>query len=213
MMEHMRHMGKSGKFAVISGVVAAGLLVLTGMTLAEPVLVAFLGVVALAYLAAVAELLIRGRRTALLATGAGTSLTLGCALAFLGSWELAFKDQSSFIGTPLPTGDPDDYFVAAAVSAAATLAVLFLGVAWPARRALPARKVSPGSRTPPARGATNTRPRQAGQRTAAPRAAAGQRLPGPRTPVRLPAGAKPPSSAAPARKPAPRSGSGSSGRR
>ena len=38
MMEHMRHTGKSGKFAVICGVVAAGLLVLTAMTLAEPAL-------------------------------------------------------------------------------------------------------------------------------------------------------------------------------
>ena len=31
----MERMGKSGKLAVIAGIVAAGLLVLTGMTLAE----------------------------------------------------------------------------------------------------------------------------------------------------------------------------------
>lgn len=130
----MRQMGNSGKFAVVCGIVAAGLLVLTAMTLAEPVLVAFLGVLSLAYLAGVAELLRRRRRVALLATGAGTSITLACSLAFLGTWELAFDGESSFLGTPLPTDDPDNYFMVAAAAAVATLAVLFLGVIWPSRR-------------------------------------------------------------------------------
>ena len=134
MMEHMRHMGNSGKFAVICGIVAAGLLVLTGMTLAEPVFLAFLGVLALAYVAAVGELLVRRRRLALVATGAGTSITIACSLAFLSTWELAFDGESSFIGTPLPTNDPDNYFMVAAAAAAGTLAVLFLGAAWPSRR-------------------------------------------------------------------------------
>lgn len=131
-------MGKSGKFAVIAGVVAAGLLVLTGMTLAEPVFVAFLGVLVLACLACMLEILNRGRRLALLVAGAGTSLTIGFSLAFLSTWELAFGGESSFVGTPLPTNDPDNYFFGAAAAALATLFVLFLGAAWPGGRRLQA---------------------------------------------------------------------------
>ncbi|WP_240793583.1 MULTISPECIES: hypothetical protein [unclassified Arthrobacter] len=129
-------MGKSGKFAVVAGVVAAGLLVLTGMTLAEPVFVAFLGVLALACLACIMEILNRGRRLALLAAGAGTSLTIGFSLAFVSTWELAFAGESSFIGTPLPTHDPDNYFFGAAAAGLVTLLVLFLGAAWPRGRRL-----------------------------------------------------------------------------
>jgi lysylphosphatidylglycerol synthetase-like protein (DUF2156 family) len=149
MMVNMRHTGFCGKAALICAVVAAGLLVLTAMTLAEPVFVAFLAVLALAYLAAVAELLVRGRRLALLAAGIGTSLTIGCALAFVGSWGLAFADAPSFLGTPLPTSDPDDYFVAAAVAAVATFVVLILGAAW--SRAAPALKPASGTGKGPAR--------------------------------------------------------------
>ena len=130
------HMGYSGKFAVIAGVVAAGLLVLTGMTLAEQVFVALLGVLALAYLACLMEILNRGRRLALLAAGAGTSLTVAFLLAFVSTWELAFAGESSFLGTPLPTGDPDNYFFGAAAAGLATLLVLFLGAAWPPGRRL-----------------------------------------------------------------------------
>ena len=132
----MERMGKSGKLAVIAGIVAAGLLVLTGMTLAEPVFVAFLGVLALACLACIVELLNRGRRVALLAAGAGTSLTVAFSLAFVSTWELAFAGEPSFFGTPLPTGDPDNYFFGAAAAALATLFVLFLGAAWPRGRRL-----------------------------------------------------------------------------
>ncbi|PNI08538.1 hypothetical protein CXX84_11575 [Arthrobacter sp. AFG7.2] len=129
-------MGNSGKFAVIAGIVAAGLLVLTGMTLAEPVFVALLGVLALAYLACLMEILNRGRRLALLAAGAGTSLTVAFLLAFVSTWELAFAGESSFLGTPLPTGDPDNYFFGAAAAGLATLLVLFLGAVWPPGRRL-----------------------------------------------------------------------------
>jgi hypothetical protein len=134
----IERMGKSGKFAVIAGVVAAGLLVLTGMTLAEPVFVAFLGVLALACLACIMEILNRGRRLALLVAGAGTSLAIGFSLAFVSTWELAFAGESSFIGTPLPTDDPDNYFFGAAAAALGTLLVLFLGAAWPRGRRLQA---------------------------------------------------------------------------
>ena len=226
-MEHMRHTGKSGKFAVICGVVAAVLLVLTGMTLAEPVFVAFLGVLALAYLAALTEILLRRRRFALLAAGAGTALALGFSLAFLSTWELAFDGQSSFLGTPLPTRDPDNYFLGAAGALVATFGVLFLGALWPGKRRTPAaRKLSPSGRgtspaaRPVARG-TAQRPRpQGASRTPAPRAgaqtSAPQRPSASRTAAaRGPAAAakRPPSSAPPPAKPAPRPGSGSAFRR
>jgi hypothetical protein len=261
MMEHMRQMGNSGKFAVVCGIVAAGLLVLTAMTLAEPVLVAFLGVLSLAYLAGVAELLRRRRRVALLATGAGTSITLACSLAFLSTWELAFDGESSFLGTPLPTDDPDNYFMVAAAAALATLAVLFLGVIWPSRRGTagirrPAPSARPSGRSPApkqgrrspqatthkaaqkaAAGRTQapragnqrstgqitpsqkaTGPKATGQRTRAQgpavQRAPGQSASGTRAPGVLPPAAKrPPSPAAPARRPAPKSGNGSAPRR
>ena len=200
MMVHMRHMGTSGKFAVIAAIVAGLLLVLTGMTLAEPVFVAFLGVLLLAALAAIWQMVVRGRRAALLAAGAGTSLTIG------------------FLGTPLPTDEPDNNFFGAAAAAVATLLVLFLGAAWPAggrpgnirRKPAPAKRrpVSSSGRTP----ARGTAQRAATQRTATQRAAtpgsgtqragtqgsAAQRASGSRAPARLPA-------AAAVRKPASRS--------
>jgi hypothetical protein len=134
MMVHMRHMGNSGKFAVITGMVAAGLLILTGMTLAEPVFVAFLGVLALAYVACIVEVLRRRRYLMLAIAGLSTSLAIAGSLAFLSTWELAFTDESSLFGTPLPTDDPDNYFFLAALSLLTALGSLFLGAAWPGRR-------------------------------------------------------------------------------
>ncbi|TQJ35288.1 hypothetical protein FBY36_2544 [Arthrobacter sp. SLBN-122] len=208
MMEHMRHTGKSGKFAVICGIVAAGLLVLTAMTLAEPVFMAFLGVLGLAYLAALAEILFRRRRFALLAAGAGTALALGFSLAFLSTWELAFDGQSSFLGTPLPTDDPDNYFLGAACALAGTFGILFLGAVWPGRGG------SAAGRRPSAARRGSPRP----ARTAAPRpgsqAAVRQRTSVTRTPpAGSPPAKRPPSSAPPSARPAPRSGSGSASRR
>ncbi|MDQ0661560.1 hypothetical protein QFZ35_000058 [Arthrobacter ulcerisalmonis] len=234
MMGHMRHPGKSGKFAVVCGVVAAGLLVLTAMTLAEPVFLAFLGALGLAYLAALAEILVRRRRFALLAAGAGTALALGFSLAFLSTWELAFGGQSSFLGTPLPTDDPDNYFLGAACALAATFGILFLGALWPGRgrttavhRPSSARRGSPQAARAAARGVANGQGRAATQRPRPPiapraaatpagnQAAAPQRASVTRTPPGAsPAGAKrPPSSASSSAKAAPRSGSGSASRR
>lgn len=162
----MRHMGNSGKFAVITGIVAAGLLVLTGMTLAMPVFVAFAGVLGLAYLACVLELILRRRHVMLVLGGLFTSVAVAGALAFLGTWELSFEGQSSLIGTPLPTNDPDTYFVLAAGALAAAFAVLFTGAAWPGRApAATAARKSQARRSPARQGAT----RQAGQRSAQPR--------------------------------------------
>lgn len=220
MIEHMRHMGNSGKFAVIAAVAALGMLVLTAITLEEAVMVTFLGLVALAYVAAIAEVLARGRRFVLMATAAGSSFTIAFSLAFVSTWELAFAEQSSFFGTPLPTGDPDNYFYWGAASAVATLVILFLGTVWPAGRrpGTVKRKPSPAKRRRasgaggpagrrPAAGGTATR--TAATRGAAPRGAAtAQRASGLRAPARMPASAakRPSSSASPVRKPAPKPG-------
>lgn len=211
----MRHMGLSGKFALIMAVAALGMLVLTAITLDEAVMVTFLGLVAVAYVAGVAEVVQRRRRVALVATGVGSSLTIAFSLAFLSTWELAFVDQSSIIGTPLPTNDPDNYFFWAAASAAATVLVLFLGVAWPSGRKLGAgsramagggRRPSPSHGLPPARGTSAGH--KPATRTAAVRGAVAtaQRASGSRAPDRLPAAAakRPSSSASAARKPAPK---------
>lgn len=230
MIDHMRHMGNSGKLALITAVVALLMLVLTAVTLEEPVMFTFLGLVALAYVAALFEVLSRRRHAVALAVGAGTSLTLSFSLAFVSTWELAYANQSSIIGTPLPTGDPDNYFFLAGGSATATLMVLFLGAAWPAVRTLGAarRKPSPAKRRPassrrlPARfpaerGSAkqgSTARGSAKQGTAA-RTAAGQRSSGSRAPARLPGAAakRPASSASPVRKPAPNPGSKAPSRR
>ena len=230
----MERMGKSGKLAVIAGIVAAGLLVLTGMTLAEPVFVAFLGVLALACLACIVELLNRGRRVALLAAGAGTSLTVAFSLAFVSTWELAFAGEPSFFGTPLPTGDPDNYFFGAAAAALATLFVLFLGAAWPRGRRLRSAagrgrtgKGNAGKGRAAGQGAggnrrTTTAGRPAAKGTAQRRPAArtagagtgSQGTGGLRAPARMPsAPARRPSSSAPAGKPSSATGAKAAPRR
>ena len=191
----MRHMGISGKFALITAVAALGMLVLTAITLEEAVMVTFLGLVAVAYVAAVAEVVLRRRHLALLATGVGSSLTIAFSLAFVSTWELAFVDQSTIMGTPLPTDDPDNYFFWAAASAVATVLVLFLGAAWPSGRRLGNgnRLVAGGGRKrPPSQGRPAARGTSAG-RTPAPRntgtrstGATAQRASGSRAPARLP---------------------------
>ena len=237
----MERMGKSGKLAVIAGIVAAGLLVLTGMTLAEPVFMAFLGVLALACLACIVELLNRGRRVALLAAGAGTSLTVAFSLAFVSTWELAFAGEPSFFGTPLPTRDPDNYFFGAAAAALATLFVLFLGAAWPRGRRLRSAAGRGRGRTgkgraagqgaggnrrtttagrPAAKGTAQRRPaaRTAGAGTgsqgAASRGAGSQGTGGLRAPARMPSvPARRPSSSSPTGKPSSATGAKAAPRR
>ncbi|WP_458781013.1 hypothetical protein [Arthrobacter sp. D3-16] len=178
-------MGNSGKFAVITGIVAAGLLVLTGMTLAEPVFMAFLSVLGLACLACLIEVLRRRRFVMLAIAGLSTSLAVAGTLAFLSTWELAFTDESSLFGTPLPTSDPDNYFFLAAFSALAALAALFTGAIWPGRRRTAQQSGAAraaGVRTA-AHGSSN-----AARRTPARQSSAGQpRTPsGPRAAVRQP---------------------------
>jgi hypothetical protein len=222
----MRHMGFSGKIAIGAACAALGMLVLTAISLEESVMFTFLGLAAIAYVAAVSELFIRARHVAVAAAGVGSSLTIAFSLAFVSTWELAFADQSSFFGTPLPIDDPDHYFFLAAASALATLLVLFTGVAWPsgkrlrtAARKKPAagRRPAPGRRPAAAAGSrAGTRGGgAAAQRTAA-KASAGQRTSSSRTPaarVPAPAAKRPSSSASQARKPAPKPGSKSASRR
>lgn len=217
MIDRMRHMGISGKFALITAVAALGMLVLTAITLEEAVTVTFLGLAAVTYVAAVAEVLRRRRHVALVATGVGSSLTVAFSLAFLSTWELAFVDQPTIIGTPLPTHDPDNYFFWAAASAVATVLVLFLGAAWPSgsrfgngnglaagggRKRSPSQDRPVARRTPPGRApaARSSATRNTGATGTA------QRPSGSRAPGRLPAGAakRPSPSASPARKPAPK---------
>jgi hypothetical protein len=142
----MRHMGNSGRIAIGAVVAAAGLLVLTAVTLEESVLFAFLGAVAVGYLACVVQVVARGRNLALLAGGAGTSLFIGFTIAFLRMWGLAFTSESNALGTAVSTQDSDIYFYLAAVSGAGTLLVLFAGAVWPAGRRLrsPARSTGSG---------------------------------------------------------------------
>jgi hypothetical protein len=210
----MRHMGNSGKLAVTAAVVALLMLVLTALTLEEAVMLTFLGLVGLAYVAALFEVLSRRRHAVAVATGLGTSLTIAFSLAFVSTWELAYANQSSIIGTPLPTGDPDNYFFLAAASAVATLLVLFLGASWPAVRRLRAVKRKPAWRPgsasgrPGARGSAGNgasrRPAAAGRavRNAAGQRTSGSPTSGSRAPARLPgAAAKRPSSAGSGRTP------------
>jgi hypothetical protein len=213
MIDPMRHMGFSGKIAIGAACAALGMLVLTAISLEESVMFTFLGLAAIAYVAAVSELFIRARHVAVAAAGVGSSLTIAFSLAFVSTWELAFADQSSFFGTPLPIDDPDHYFFLAAASALATLLVLFTGIAWPAgkrlrtadrKKAAARRRPAPGRR--PAATAGTRDGGAAAQRTGA-KASAGQRASGSRTPaarVPAPAAKRPSSSASQARKPAPK---------
>lgn len=192
MMVDMRHMGNSGKFAVITGLVAAGLLVLTGMTLAEPVFMAFLGVLGLAYLTCIMEVLRRRRFVMLAIAGLSTSLAVAGSLAFLSTWELAYTDELSLFGTPLPTSDPDNYFFLAAISALTALAALFTGAMWPGRRRIQGN-ASQGSASRAAGARTAVR----GSSNAARRAPARQtRATQPRTPSAARAQVRQPTSSA-----------------
>lgn len=128
----MRHIGNSGRLAIVAALAAAGLLVLTAITFEEVVLFTFLGAVAVGYLACVVEVVARGRNLALLAGGLGTSLFIGFAIAFLRMWGLAFTAGPDSLAAAVTTQDSDVYFYLAALSGAGTLLVLFAGAVWPA---------------------------------------------------------------------------------
>jgi hypothetical protein len=193
MISPMGHMGNSGKTAIGAFFAALGTLVLTAVTLEEAALFAFLGAVAVGYVASVAEAFARRRYLALLAGGVGTSLFIGCSIAFLRMWGLAFNQDPGALGEAVTTKDSDIYFYLAAASGSLTLLVLFAGAVWPSgrrlrtrprvapRRPAPARKPAPAraaTRRPAARVPAGTRQspataqRAPAQRTPAPRQAA-----------------------------------------
>lgn len=192
MISPMGHMGNSGKTAIGAFAAAAGLLVLTAYTLEEAALVALLGAIGVGYVASVAEAFARNRYLALLAGGAGTSLFIGCSIAFLRMWGLAFNQSPAALGQAVTTRDSDIYFYLAAASGSLTLLVLFCAAVWPSRRRLrhaehprPSRAARPAGSAGLRAGAGPAR--TAGQATVVPARAAG--APG-RPATRLPAGAR-----------------------
>jgi hypothetical protein len=134
MIGHMRHMGNSGRIAIGAFLTAVVLLVLTGVTLHEAVLMWFLAASAAAYVACVSEVVIRRRHKTLVASGAGTILFIAFGVAFLRLWGLAFNPDPAALTAPVTTAHPDLYFYLAAASGAATLLLLFAGTVLPGRR-------------------------------------------------------------------------------
>jgi hypothetical protein len=138
----MRHMGNSGKIAIGAFVAAAALLVLTGVTLHEAVLMCFLAAAVIAYVGCVAEVVIRRRHKTLAASGVGTILFIAFGVAFLRQWGLAFSPDPAALTAPVTTAHPDLYFYLAAAAGAATLLLLFAGTVLPGSRG-PARAYAP----------------------------------------------------------------------
>lgn len=216
MISPMSHMGNSGKIAIGAVFAALGTLALTAVTLEEAALFAFLGAVAVGYVASVAEAFSRRRYLALLAGGVGTSLFIGCSIAFLRMWGLAFNQDPGALGAAVTTKDSDIYFYLAAASGSLTLLVLFAAAVWPSGRRLRARSRVPARKPAPSRASTRrpAAPRPAGTRQspAPARRAAAQRTQPARTsgqPTPAPRQATPrqaPQRTAAPRQPAPRQG-------
>jgi hypothetical protein len=166
----MRHMGNSGKTAIGASLAALALLVLAGATLHETVGLWFLAAAAVAYIACVAEVLVRRRYKTLLASGIGSILFIAFGIAFLRQWGLAFNPDPDALATNVDTEHPDLYFYLAAAAGAATLLLLLAGTVVPGRR--PATRPDYASRRP-ASAARGPAPRRPAPRGAAPSAARG----------------------------------------
>lgn len=171
----MGHMGNSGKIAIAAFLAALALLALTGITLHETVFLWFLAAAAAAYVACVAEVVIRGRHRTLAASGIGSILFIGFGIAFLRQWGLAFNPDPDALSTRVDAEHPDLYFYLAAAFGAATLLLLVAGTVLPGRGRRP-RTAGPAPRrrpTPAAKRPAQRRPapRSAPSRTAAPRPA------------------------------------------
>lgn len=210
MINPMRHMGNSGKLAIISAVVSAGLMVLLAITLEETVMYAFLGVLALGYLACVAEVFSRRRYFMLVLGTISSILFIAFGIAFLRMWGLAFNQDENALGSAVSTKDSDIYFYLAAAAGCGSLLVLFVGAVWPSRGSRKGRPIQasrPVARQAPRavrRPASAARP---AQRPAARPASGAVKRPAPRTPATP---AKRPTSGSPIpgspvqRKPAPK---------
>ncbi len=194
----MRHMGKSGKTAIWASLAALALLALTGATLHETVGLWFLAAAAVAYVACVAEVLVRRRYRTLLASGIGSILFIAFGIAFLRQWGLAFNPDPDALSTNVDTEHPDLYFYLAAAAGAATLLLLIAGTVLPGRRAAPgypSRRPGSAVRVPVSRPASPrpaSPPRPAAPRAAAPRPASPRAaVPRTATPAKRPSSAKP----------------------
>src|SRR6478609_9330045 len=153
MMDSMRHMGRSGKTAIGAALAALALLVLAGSTLNETVGLWFLAAAALAYVACVAEVVIRRRHKTLLASGVGSILFIAFGVAFLRQWGLAFNPDPEALSTRVDSEHPDLYFYLAMAAGAVTLLLLFAGTVLPGRShgrrspgRAPRRRPSPAAR-------------------------------------------------------------------
>jgi hypothetical protein len=208
MISPMRHMGNSGKTAIGAFAAAAGLLVLTAYTLEEVALVAFLGALAVGYVASVAEAFARRRYLALLAGGAGTSLFIGCTIAFLRMWGLAFNQDAAALGQAVTTRDSDIYFYLAAASGCLTLLVLFCAAVWPSRRRLRREELTRATGTARPAGMAKSRSTSPARTTKRQAPASTTRAPqAPARPAaRLPAAARQPAQRTGQQKPAQRTG-------
>lgn len=232
MINLMRHMGNSGKLAVVSAFVSLGLLVLAAVVLEELVLYLFLGSVLICYLASLIQVFNRRRYLVILLGAVGTSLFIGCSIAFLRMWGIAFSQEATALGSapagnaaaggapagsgalggPASTQDSDIYFYLAVAAGIGTLAVLFLGAVVPSfgsRAAAPHKRPStPVKRTPAPRkpasrpAAPAKRPAASSPRPPTATKAPAVKRPAPRTPT-TPA-KRPTSSASAQRKPAPK---------
>jgi hypothetical protein len=216
MINLMRHMGNSGKLAVVAAFVSLGLLVLAAVVLEELVLYLFLGAVLVCYLASLVQVFNRRRYLVVLLGAAGTSLFIGCSIAFLRMWGIAFNQDanalgSASLGSTTTTQDSDIYFYLAVVAGIGTLAVMFLGAvvpsfgsraAAPIKKPGPRAKRSPAPRKPASRPAAPTKRPPTSQRAPSTAKATARRPATPRSPTT--AAKRPASSASSQRKPAPK---------
>jgi hypothetical protein len=207
MINPMRHMGNSGKLAVVAAFVSLGLLVLAAVVLEEVVLYLFLGAVLTCYLASLVQVFNRRRYLVVLLAAAGTTLFIGFGIAFLRMWGLAFNQDSNAMGSAVSSQDSDIYFYLAAVAGVGTVAVMFLGAVMPSfgsRSAAPAtaKRPAPVTKRPPAQRKPSPPPAQRApaQRNPTPRPATQAKRPAPRKPT-TPA-KRPASNASTQRKPA-----------
>ncbi|TVU61230.1 hypothetical protein FQP90_14525 [Paenarthrobacter nitroguajacolicus] len=199
MINLMRHMGNSGKLAVVAAFVSLGLLVLAAVVLEELVLYLFLGSVLVCYLASLVQVFSRRRYLVVLLGAAGTSLFIGCSIAFLRMWGIAFTQDANAMGSAVSTKDSDIYFYLAAVAGIGTLAVMFLGAVVPS---FGSRASAPANRPVPAAVKKPTPRKPASRPTAPAKRPAAKRPVAPRTPTT--AAKRPTSNTSAQRKPAPK---------
>ena len=183
----MGHMGNSGKIAVGAFLAALALLALTGITLHETVFLWFLAAAGAAYVACVAEVVIRRRHRTLTASGVGSILFIAFGIAFLRQWGLAFNPDPDALSTRVDAEHPDLYFYLAAAFGAATLLLLVAGTVLPGRGrrprtagSAPRRRPAPAAKRPaqrrpaPRAAAPNGAPSRTAAPRPAPRSAAGR---------------------------------------